>query len=619
MNKTCTIFLIVILFINNIIIAQNEDNLWMMGYTSFIIPEHPDPDSLMGCIFFDFNNDPVRIYRDGEQYMSFQEEMTSMCDSAGKLLFYSNGMFINNSEYKVMEGGDSIAYGEFWERFVDTIYPTTYEGLRIWQGALSLPYPGHSGKYIMLYEDWDIHRQLINHVYYAIIDINENGGLGRVIEKDVDLLVQNNENEWLADWGKLTACKHANGRDWWVMIPNSINNKIYIYLLSPEGLNLIMEKEFEAYRVSKSSLGQGAFSPDGKYYAIWGGDEILGKGYYRLYDFDRCTGELSNERSDTLLTIYGDGLCFSPNSNYLYLSNDKHIYQFDLEEDDFYGSKQIVATMDTIWENEIGRKLSLSWMALGRDKKIYVIPNAGNSSHIHRINKPDEKGESCNVQHHILKLPTFVGTAGTIPNYPNFRLGPIDGSDCDTLGIDNIPVSKFSYEQDSIDYLTVQFTDLSYFEPEQYSWDFGDGVTSTEVNPQHNFLEKGIYEVCLTVTNINATNTSCRKLNIGAVYNQEYIDNKIRIDLFPNPVDDILLVTISDYLPQDATIEFYSLDGEKVMTKKIRYGWNSIDMRNLSAGMYFYRVIDYGGKLQSSNNHPSSKLLLLKSGKVVVK
>ncbi len=584
--------------------AQNEDNLWMMGYTSFITPERPDPDSLMGCIFFDFNYDPVRIYRDGEQFMSFQEEMTSMCDSTGSLLFYSNGMFINNRDYEVMEGGDSIAYGEFWERFVDTIYPTTYQGLRIWQGALSLPYPGHSGEYIMLYEDFDIHNILINHVYYAIIDINKNNGLGKVIKKDIDLIEQKDEFDVIADWGKLTACKHANGRDWWVIVPNTFKNEIYIYLLTPSGINLIRKKEFESYRISKSQLGQASFSPDGSYFALWGGHAILREGNLRLYDFDRCTGELTNERADTLLSIYGDGLCFSPNSEYLYVSNDRYLFQFDLKESDFFGSKTIVAYRDFDWENEFGNRFTLSWMALGQDKKIYIIPNSGNSTHIHRINKPDNRGIDCEVQQHIIKLPTNVGTARTIPNYPNFRLGPIDDSVCDTLGIDNIPVSKFAYEQDSLDYLSVQFTDLSYFEPEQYYWDFGDGSTSTEINPSHIFAEKGIYEVCLTVSNDKSTDKSCRTLNIAMTDATDVPAKNFSIDIFPNPVDDILLLTISDYLPENAFMVIYSVQGKKAINKKVKYGWNSIDVRKLQSGIYIYNVLDQDK--------------LLKRGKVVI-
>jgi len=49
---------------------------------------------------------------------------------------------------------------------------------------------------------------------------------------------------------------------------------------------------------------------------------------------------------------------------------------------------------------------------------------------------------------------------------------------------------------------TVRFADQSTgTEPLTYAWDFGDGSTSTEVNPSHIYIAKGMYTVKLTVTN----------------------------------------------------------------------------------------------------------------------
>ena len=48
--------------------------------------------------------------------------------------------------------------------------------------------------------------------------------------------------------------------------------------------------------------------------------------------------------------------------------------------------------------------------------------------------------------------------------------------------------------------LTVQFTDLSSGQVDSWSWDFGDGETSTEQNPEHTYNAAGTYTVSLTVT-----------------------------------------------------------------------------------------------------------------------
>ena len=48
---------------------------------------------------------------------------------------------------------------------------------------------------------------------------------------------------------------------------------------------------------------------------------------------------------------------------------------------------------------------------------------------------------------------------------------------------------------------TYQFTDTSENFPASWSWDFGDGSTSTDQDPSHTYTDDGTYEVTLTVTN----------------------------------------------------------------------------------------------------------------------
>lgn len=54
----------------------------------------------------------------------------------------------------------------------------------------------------------------------------------------------------------------------------------------------------------------------------------------------------------------------------------------------------------------------------------------------------------------------------------------------------------------TVDGLTVSFTDLSVADPGpilEWTWDFGDGTTSTEANPVHTYAAAGEYDVCLTI------------------------------------------------------------------------------------------------------------------------
>ncbi len=49
--------------------------------------------------------------------------------------------------------------------------------------------------------------------------------------------------------------------------------------------------------------------------------------------------------------------------------------------------------------------------------------------------------------------------------------------------------------------LTVEFSDSSTGDNLTYVWDFGDGQTSTEQNPTHEYTVAGDYTVSLTATN----------------------------------------------------------------------------------------------------------------------
>ncbi|UUX93086.1 PKD domain-containing protein [Methanoplanus endosymbiosus] len=92
-------------------------------------------------------------------------------------------------------------------------------------------------------------------------------------------------------------------------------------------------------------------------------------------------------------------------------------------------------------------------------------------------------------------------------------------------GTPPVPVADFTAGNvTGTDYLTVQFSDLSSGSPSEWLWDFGDGNTSTEENPEHTYVTPGAYDVTLTATNAGGSDIitkyefiSVRSSAIGAV------------------------------------------------------------------------------------------------------
>ncbi len=58
--------------------------------------------------------------------------------------------------------------------------------------------------------------------------------------------------------------------------------------------------------------------------------------------------------------------------------------------------------------------------------------------------------------------------------------------------------------------LTVNFTDASSNSPTSWSWDFGDGGSSTAQNPSHEYTSAGDYTVSLTATNSGGSDTATK-------------------------------------------------------------------------------------------------------------
>ena len=78
--------------------------------------------------------------------------------------------------------------------------------------------------------------------------------------------------------------------------------------------------------------------------------------------------------------------------------------------------------------------------------------------------------------------------------------------------------------------LTVAFADASKGRPTSWAWDFGDGSTSTAVNPAHTYAKAGTYAVTLTVKNAYGSDTETKAgfVTAGGVPNADFTADERR-------------------------------------------------------------------------------------------
>ncbi|MBX2928759.1 MAG: T9SS type A sorting domain-containing protein [Saprospiraceae bacterium] len=355
--------------------------------------------------------------------MDFDFTNASISDEAGNLLFYTNGIYIANAQHQPMLNGAGL------------LTPGTTgfneDGIPIPQGVLILPWPENPGKYFVFYgrlTTFFINGDgmvSLSPLYYAMVDMNLQDGLGAVVEKNV-IMTSDTLNP-----GKITATRHANGRDWWIAVAEFDSYRLLRFLLTPEGVINYGYVLIDHWL--RSGWGQAIFSPDGIYYAQlalrnWSDN------YITFLGFDRCTGEFTSLGQYHYTDNEGHaGLAISPNSRFVYHPSTYEIRQFDLWADDIPASMDTVAVYDGYREVIPGLSFTLPTVfylsQLAPDGKIYIVSSNGVRS-MHVIEQPDLPGEACDVRQHSVLLPKLNKT---LPNFPNYRLGALEGSPCDTL------------------------------------------------------------------------------------------------------------------------------------------------------------------------------------------
>ena len=575
--------------------SQKEDFQWMFNSTSIDNCEGSNFYKFCNASVLDFNTDPPSFYQNVEATLDLAWTHASICDSDGQMLLYSNGMSIHGHDHTPIINGDTIRYGIFWDNNtwnneLGEVKPRGFLGTDC---AGFIPSPENRNKIFHLYYNFD--STLINGRFKKYVaEINVSDPHLPIVRTKDSLLIETTIPS------HTTCAQHGNGRDWWLL--QFSTDTLFSFLIDPKGIHLhhLTKLPFSMDDQQTTSVFNDVAS---KYavHSIVSSDDPKGN-VVTIFDFDRCSGDLFNPIQDSISSLNisaTPGSAFSASGQYLYINDRIHCFQYDMWANDIIASKDTVMIYDEIqFDEPITHHTRFGFMRKGPDNKIYLC-QAGQGLHVHVIHEPDRPGLLCRPEQKAIKLPTFH--IGTLPTHNTLRLGPLDDSPCDTLDLDNHPISRFRYEQDSLDHLAIDFVDLSYFEPTAWSWYFGDGNSSIKRFPEHIYAENGVYRVCQTVSNQFSTDVSCDTLFLGTSSLSD-TNTKRHITLFPNPVLDFTRVAFHDYLPEEPHIKVYNSDGQMVLRETLDGVASLVDMSGLTDGVYVYEVWDVktrigGGKV----------------------
>lgn len=325
--------------------AQKEQNIW---YCS-------------SGIVIDFSSGAPVVVPAGSPALT-PEGTASICDGAtGRMLFFTDGLTVWDNRQEPMPNGSGLL-GD----------PSST------QCALIVPMPSDPQRYyIFTVGSFEGHDNGLN---YSIVDMSRRAGLGDVTTRNVSLLSSSSE--------KLTAVRHCNGNDFWVIAHARDGSELYAYLVTSTGVSTrpVISRIGDGGTVW--TIGYLKASPDGRRLAAANFFESA----VWLLDFDPATGVISRPiRFETGANTYGVG--FSPDNSKLYFTgigrgfSATTLYQCSIVPDD---SASIVASKFAIQGSE---NLNFGTLQLGPDGRLY-IPIAGSSS-IAIIGNPNIAGAGC--------------------------------------------------------------------------------------------------------------------------------------------------------------------------------------------------------------------------------
>ena len=437
--------LICFLFIISNSFAQKEGNFWFFGNNAGL----------------DFNSGAPVALTVGA--LNTSEGCAAISNSAGELLFYTDGLTVFNKLHEEMPNGFGLL-----------------GGVSSTQSAIIVPKPGSSTiYYIFTTPNAGGGDAGLN---FSEVDMTLEGGLGDVTAtKNVLLFSPVNE--------KLTAVKKSNNVDVWVISHNDSTNEFLAFSVTAAGVSITPVISAAGTTETETIHGMGYLraSPDGTKLA----SVVAWISVVDMLNFNTTTGTITYDFTFTPPFTFQQayGAEFSPDGSRLYISSSAsaNIYQYNMlsaSATTFIASATLIGTSAT---SQMGA------LQTGPDGKIYIAK--WTQPTISCINNPNALGTACNYMDDAVNLAGEFSTGGL----PNFITSYFSGS-------------PFNYVNKCVGDSTF-FTLANSIAVDSIHWNFGDpsaGINnaSTALSAQHLFSAVGDYTVSVTTYQGSVVSTS---------------------------------------------------------------------------------------------------------------
>lgn len=435
--------------------AQKYDRHWLGGKGSVF------KDTALS-VLMRFDEEGISFIKN-ETNCFVDKGVIAMSDASGNHQFSTNGNVVVTWDGEVMVGGKGFNQGatndDFGTVFGDTVgnfsyNPYTYQVIPDPYDD-SIYYLIHSWVYEGVDEPWRIES---DRMQISKIDMSRRNGRGEVVYKNRYF-----DEEVMS--AAFAIIRHGNGRDWWVVL-KSVDGLSYKSILfrrdsvltkvrsSMEGLHSDWFNDDDYFAVTANLLN---VSQDGAQMV-----DHYGQDYIKLLNFDRCSGEVSlvdtihvgkivdtgPGSSSSPYFYYYFAYQFSPSGRYLYGISYSNLAQWDLWANDISASRvdlghpwSVTLHADGQWHKEYG---GIWIIGQGPDGKLYILWRGTHNV----IENPDEKCPDCGLCAGWDQgpPPSCFGVEYDLHTnlYPNYRLGALEGSACDTIPDEpELPVGEF--------------------------------------------------------------------------------------------------------------------------------------------------------------------------------